>query len=398
MSAQSIRVIWAISGRFVMSLLKNKASLLSLILLPVIFTFMFGVLPSMGDNGRIPVAVVDEDHSRLSAALIQEMSNRQDVKVLTTAEDQATETLRNKTAGLVVTIPSHFGDDLLNQNATTIDFTPAPDQGGAVQSSLVVERNLQAGIQSWQIGGEVALKKAQAQPTDQNAMDIFLQGADAGDHIKPLVIADGKTVRDGLVRTSLTQGQQAVIGFSTMFIMFAVFGVTGSVLREKQTGTWSRLKASPASKASLMAGYSLGFFIIGWIQFAILYVVGRWLFGIDILMNGWTLLTVSLYILATCGLALCIVGVVKTVEQHMGIGSMVAVSTSMIGGAYWPIDVEPIWMQHVAWLVPQNWTIEAFRVISMGIPTLSTLLWPLAVLAGFAFVFFTAGLVQLRYT
>jgi ABC-2 type transport system permease protein len=55
-------------------------------------------------------------------------------------------------------------------------------------------------------------------------------------------------------------------------------------------------------------------------------------------------------------------------------------------------------MQHVAWFVPQNWAIESFRMITVGDVGGMSFFWPLIVLAGFAVVFFSAGLVQLRHS
>ncbi len=95
---------------------------------------------------------------------------------------------------------------------------------------------------------------------------------------------------------------------------------------------------------------------------------------------------------------MCAYGLTKSAQQLGLIGSFVAVVTSMIGGAYWPIDVEPVWMRHVAWFVPQKWAIDAFGIVSAGSVHFPTLALPLGVLGVFSIVFFGVGVAQLRYS
>jgi ABC-2 type transport system permease protein len=396
-----MRVVLKIAKRFVLSIVKRKASVLWMVVLPIVFTFLFGVLPSMSSHQRVPVAVVDLDHSQLSQALVHELERNPDLQILQMNRDEALQALREQSASMVLQLPGGFQDQVLANQAPHLTILPAANQGGNPEVFLTATQELKDIAQSWSVAGQVALQKhvAASDSADTKAkVSIFLDGARQSSQLALPIAVHQTAVHDGTARQVLPQGQQAVIGFSTMFIMLIVFAATSSILVEKRFGTWARLKASPAAKWTVMGGYVLGIFLVGWIQYAIVYATGRWLFQIQVPMNGWMVLTVSLYILAACGIALCNAGLVKTAEQQMAMGSFVAVATSMLGGAYWPIDVEPTWMQHVAWLVPQNWTMEAFRIIVAGMPSLSALMWPLTVLAGFTVIFFTAGIVQLRYS
>ncbi len=394
-----MRVVLEIAKRYVLSIVKRKGSVLWMVVLPIVFTFMFGVLPNLSSHERVPVAVVDLDHSQLSQSLIHELERQPDLKIMQVSRDDALQSLRNQSAIMVLQLPSGFQNQVLANQAPHLTILPAATQGGSEETLLTAEQEIEDIAQSWQVTGQIALQKhSSTSGAADTKVSAFLDGASKSSQLAFPIAVHKTMVNNGDVRQALSSGQQAVIGFSTMFIMLTVFAVTGSILQEKRSGTWARLKASPAAKWSVMGGYVLGLFLVGWIQYAIVYLSGKWLFQIPIPMNGWMALTVSLYILAACGIALCTAGLVNTAEQHMAMGSFVAVATSMLGGAYWPIDVEPIWMQHVAWLVPQNWTMEAFRVIVAGMPTFSALMWPLTILAGFAVIFFTAGLVQLRYS
>ncbi len=155
---------------------------------------------------------------------------------------------------------------------------------------------------------------------------------------------------------------------------------------------------SSADRYQVIGGYALAYFIIGWLQFLLMREFGSLLFHATIPLEGWTILAVSLYILGVSGIALCIAGVTKSQEQHRMIGMFFAIATTEISGAYWPLDIEPTWMQHLAWFVPQTWALQAFNLAAVGATTSTALAVPMMILAAFAIVFFTAGMLQLRYS
>ena len=72
------------------------------------------------------------------------------------------------------------------------------------------------------------------------------------------------------------------------------------------------------------------------------------------------IILVSVLLLAVIGLALLLASIVKTTEQQSALGNIVVISTCMIGGLYWPIEIEPRnKCQAVANFIPQTWAIVA---------------------------------------
>ena len=60
------------------------------------------------------------------------------------------------------------------------------------------------------------------------------------------------------------------VGFAIMFMMFGLSGAASTILDERIGGTWSRLMITPAKKFQIGLGYLLAYFLMGWIQFAVL--------------------------------------------------------------------------------------------------------------------------------
>lgn len=395
-----MRSLFAILKRSLLGIIRQRSNLLFMIAMPLLFTFMFGVLPGLNNNSGNPIAVVDADMTPVSKGFIEALRQTGIYSVQEIVPSAATETLRNLDASLVLTIPHGFEEDSLSGKDVTLGITPSANTVASQNGTMAMQGQLEESMNDWERAGGVAANAAKRQGgTSQVVLEqAFLDGLQDESKVKPVVSTETVVLNAQSVVGTPSAAEHAVAGFSAMFMMFTIFGAAGGLIEEKRKGTWARIKSSPVPNLSVMTGYGASLFMVGWLQFGIMYLSSRWIFNIPSPMNGWVVLTISLYTLAVCGIALCVAGMAKSVQQHMTTMSLVTVSTCMIGGAYWPIDMEPNWMQHVAWLVPQNWAIDAMQWISLGSTSLSVMLLPITVLIGFAVVFFTAGMFQLRYS
>jgi ABC-2 type transport system permease protein len=182
-----------------------------------------------------------------------------------------------------------------------------------------------------------------------------------------------------------------------MFLMITLMSVTGTILQARSMGVWYRMLAAPASRFEILGGYLASFFLIGWIQFGILMGISSWLFGIDWGSVLGQAVLVSALLLCIVGLGLFIAGLVRTAEQQSALGNLLIVSTCMLGGVYWPLDVVPDTMKKIAEFIPQAWAMKGFTELVARGGSLPDILGPVAVLLGFAAVFLTVGVVRVRY-
>ena len=130
-------------------------------------------------------------------------------------------------------------------------------------------------------------------------------------------------------------------GFSILFVMIVMLSATGTILKARQIGVWPRLLGAPVSKVQILTGYILSFFLIGWIQFGVLMILTHSLFDVQWGNLLGVIILVSVLLLAIIGLALLLASIVKTTEQQSALGNIVVISTCMISGLYWPVEIEP---------------------------------------------------------
>jgi ABC-2 type transport system permease protein len=389
----------AILRRFLIELVRNPMNWISMIVFPVLFTLVFTVLPQWSRTS-INVAVVDHDMTPVSHSLIQQMRKDPDLTVVPEpSEAAARQQMRGMKVDVILTIPKGFQGQVVKGSGGALTVTPSPNEYGSVSSATGPVAELKEQLQRWTLAGSTAVATARSHTGANTAglANAYVAGLAKANQMHSPITTRLYILEAGRNYPAVdTSGSQNVVGFAMMFIIFSVFGVAGGMFEERRRGTWDRIKASPLPRSVVMAGYGIRLFVIGWLQFAVLYVTGL-CFNVRIPLDGWGVLVVSLYILAVGGLALCVSGVVRSAQQQSLVGMFTAIVTSMLGGAYWPIDLEPEWMQQVAWFTPQNWVLEAMRTVAIGAGSFAHLAWPLAVLAGLAAVFFGAGQLQLRY-
>jgi hypothetical protein len=103
---------------------------------------------------------------------------------------------------------------------------------------------------------------------------------------------------------------------------------------------------------------------------------------------------------ATFNAALAIVlgNVARTAGRSSGIGVMTTMMLAALGGAWWPIEITPAWMQQLGSLLPTGWAMNAIhRLVNFVDPSLAAVPHLAAMLGG-ALVLGWIGAVTFRCT
>jgi ABC-2 type transport system permease protein len=68
-----------------------------------------------------------------------------------------------------------------------------------------------------------------------------------------------------------------------------------------------------------------------------------------------------------------------------------------LGGAWWPLEITPQFMQIIGHISPIAWAMDGFRSLIFYGGTLTDVLLPVAVLLGASLVFLVIGARYFRY-
>ncbi|WP_423189069.1 ABC transporter permease [Alkalibacterium sp. f15] len=183
-------------------------------------------------------------------------------------------------------------------------------------------------------------------------------------------------------------------GMTFYFSAFSVFYLMINLIEEKKMGTWNRLIFSPLSKTKIYMGQMLHYFLVGFIQIALSFIILSNLIDVDLGTNYVPMLVVILsFIFAIVSLGMFIIGIVSSPQQLQIVIPIVATSMAMIGGAFWPLEiVNNRILLFLAELMPIKHGIQGMiGAVNQG-SSVSELFGPIAALLFMGVLFMVIGL------
>ncbi|MEH7050891.1 ABC transporter permease [Bacillus pseudomycoides] len=380
-----MKKVWALCWLELKQILIKPQSYTLMFGMPIIFTLIFGGLLGGSGNEKVNISLVDQDGSTLSNSYYEEIKKSDLISIEKVTYEEAKQKIKNKKSSGIVTIPKEFQKSMTDGKIEKVKFQSSADFTGGAS----VEQVLQSAMKKMDI--EVA---AARDSEKKGGMSWEKMYETIHTKVEPVSLQK-ESIVPGEKKLNNVTGRAA--GFSILFVMIVMLSATGTILKSRQLGVWYRLLGTPVSKAQILGGYILSFFLIGWIQFGTLMVLTNVLFDVQWGNLLGIIILVSVLLLAVIGLALLLASIVKTTEQQSALGNIVVISTCMINGLYWPIEIEPEWMQTAANFVPQTWAMRGFTELIARGGTLADIAGYIGILMLFAGVFFIIGLTRIRY-
>ncbi|WPG35230.1 ABC transporter permease [Variovorax sp. EBFNA2] len=330
-----------------LAVLRDKGVLLIMLLAPIIYGFFYPWPYGTQAVTRVPVAVVDQDHSGLSRQIARfaMASPRLDVRMVTSDVHEAQQALwrgeiegyallpqdlkRNVLRGTpaVVTIEGNGAYALLNK-AVLYGFSEAV---GTVSAGVEI-RKLQA-------GGQSAVQAARSRsPLNTQLVPLFNPSEGYGSYVVPAV--------------ALLILQQTLLMGAAML-----------------AGTWAearRLRAGMGAwlgRLGTLSGFGVlsGVFYFGWVFFLQDYPRGGNPFGALVLL--------LFYVPAICVLGLLLGCWFRDRERALQVLLFTALPMAFLSGFSWPVEALPAPLQALRWLFPSTAGIQAsLRLNQMGAP------------------------------
>ena len=168
---------------------------------------------------------------------------------------------------------------------------------------------------------------------------------------------------------------RSVGGWAMMFLLFVLTGAAGSVFEEKQSGVVLRILAAPVTRVQVLWSKYLFHISLGVIQLIVLFIAGASLFKIDIISNAFNLLLVMLAASTACSaFGMLLAAVCTTPGQARGLGTLLILAMSSIGGAWFPVSFMPPFFQTLSHASIVYWAMEGFlQVLWRGAGTVEIL-------------------------
>jgi ABC-2 type transport system permease protein len=401
--------------------LSDRRGLIVGVLVPILiaafFGYVFGGNGSAEEAGKIPIAVVDEDHSAVSRGIAADLAQESMLAVQNLTRSHAEEQVRLGKVQVAAIMPEGFGSgatralfggEMRPQIQLLID--PSQAMSGRVVEGLFAQHGMQEITKEAFTGamGQAVLAESveqldrttTAEVPERAELKALLEAARS---LNSRIASGGGTQTSGLqgglsipytiATTRVTSAQNvpyngyahSFAGMTIQFILFAGIDAGVLLLLTRDRGVWQRLRSAPLSKAQFLLAKTLATTLIGLFQFTLVYCAAFAIFRVRVAGSviGFVALAVAFCLLnAAFGLLLASIG--RSAAATRGIAMMVVVLMVMIGGAWVPAFVFPRWLQQVSLGAPTRWAVDGLDAVTWRGLGLNAAMYPVIVLGATA--------------
>ncbi len=439
-----MKTLWHIAKKDLLQVLKDRNSFILLLIVPVILVAILGAAFSndIGGNSKpaeFTVAVSNKDDGYIGDTLIKALQAKNDSFKITirkyNSAAQVSQQVTNGNAVVGLVIPAKTTKDLSDAASkgqiisNIIQFYMPPNSNdqrititqhivtnvidhqvdtlyagsAAVQQVAAAVKQVQqtatpncnnGGSQVWGSSysntsgnchfdasaiNAAAISKAvgEASPTNKNVSLVELYSTGSAPKVNSF--------------------DRSLPGFAILFALFGLNTVAASILQEKDDGTFRRLLIAPIPRYALLGGKLLAQFVLTLLQLTMLFTIGYLVFKLSI--GSWPIIALLLVStsIATTGLGMLLVSVLKTRRQLAPLVTLTTLVTSAIGGSWWPLWSEPQWMQQVAKIGVTAWALEGLNGVMIFGKSFAEVQFDILGLLGYGLVCFLLALRLFRF-
>ncbi|HOF80374.1 MAG: ABC transporter permease [Bacteroidales bacterium] len=352
------------------------------IVLMTIFAFAFGGVGKTRQSNKITLLVSDLDNTPLSKKAILQLDSLKSIQLQVVTLEEAEESIKKGNRSCVLVIHIGFSDSLIKGAELPLELRYDEARGievGLIQQSLVptiamLPFNLLNSKQM--IGNRLARMAGINDPKAKEA--IKTQSDHLYDAISDGILRSGKRDKVNIASnfmggdikmTKLVRSTndnqlgliQAVAGTAVMWLLFSVVGVGMSLLDEKHEGTLTRLLYTPTNPVNILFSKMISANVISILQLLIMFLFASLAFGLEIYSNlGGMLINIIATAFACSSFGILLASLAKNRSQVQGLSILIILVMSAIGGSMIPLIFMPSFMQKIAVVSVNYWSIQGF--------------------------------------
>lgn len=402
---------------------RDRAALFFVLAFPLAFVLFFGAVSGglAGGDMTIEIAVVDRDSTEASRGLAETLREKDALRLRPAPPDGAREAVRRGDLAAYVEILPGYGESVSTFGATgdtLLEIGTDPGRGPAASlvEGMVVEaaytRLADVFSEPADLRRRVERSRQELARADTAApggyrpalreflghLDDYLGSEDTA------ALAGGSAMQGPAVRqvTVAARADRPRSPFEINFPQAILWGViacvaafAASLVRERQAGTFLRLRYAPLSRGAILAAKALACFVAIVAVSVLFLALGRFVFGVRIGSPAMLALAVTGVALGFVGLMMLLATLGRTEQAVSGASWAVLLVMAMVGGGMVPLVALPEWIRTVGHVSPVKWGILALEGAIWRGFDLGEMLLPVAVLLVIGAAAFAAGLAVL---
>jgi ABC-2 type transport system permease protein len=293
------------------------------------------------------VAVTDEDHTAVSEDMIRYLADDLQMEVITDYTGEEIQTaLVEKDISAAITIPAGYQDSLLALEPTTLPVTVLGDYENAAFVQGYLDRYA-ASLAELAVGADGSADAYEELLADAKESAVKVNTVEKNDEL--------------LKKDAQMDGFLSAVGFYIMFSFMLMISLSAMLISDRKNGTFRRIKAANVSSLSYTGAYVLvgllGAMLMLVVPLAACRIAGIYT-GVPF---GAMVLILFCYAVFVVAFGLLIGIITPSINGALTIIIAVCTITSMLGGAWFPIETAPKVLQMLGRFTPQYWVLQTLQ-------------------------------------
>ena len=377
--------LWQSAYKEFLLLTRDIGGLAVLFLMPLLLVITITIIQDTTfktiQENKIPILLVDLDKGEVSKQVMDNLGASKLFEViLQNDENDALDLVQKGDYQLAIVLPQHLSNDLnlkINQNVKGILAKFGVEEDTIQPDKIFQKKEIRlyfdpATQLSFKSSVRSNIDRMISQIESKSIYEAFQEelGEDESETLfdTDSFITFTEIIPNTEKQTTIPNSTQHNIPAWTLFaIFFIILPLSINMVNEKNQGTFIRLRTQPVHYAIVLGGKAVVFLVVSLLQFALMLLVGIYLFPIlglprlEVSGRLPLLFVVAFFAgLAAVGLGLLLGTIARSQEQSAPFGATFVVILAAIGGVWVPVFAMPKFMQVISNLSPMNWGLNAF--------------------------------------
>jgi ABC-2 type transport system permease protein len=355
----SIQAIGSVARKEFIHIYRDWRILVLLLILPPVFTLIFGHAFETTASKNVPALLENADHSTLSNMFVRQLLSETTFNWRQGRTIGGQPDLLREGVQAALVIPRDWGASLKNGNPVPL---PLYLDGSDTNTATELEGRIQESL------GEFQKKQ----------LDAMVEALPEG------VIDLGKKlpveVRKGFVSAMTRWGTKAQVLYNPerRFIDYVVPGVIGIILqlltvtltactiaRERESGTLYQLMVTSLRRGEIVIGKILPYLAISILLIFVIILVAGWHFHVAFHQPLMLAVICLLFLLCSLGLGLLISAFSRTQTQAIQLSVFFLLPVFVLSGAFAPLEQLPRAIRYLSECFPLTHFCRSFRLVNL---------------------------------
>jgi ABC-2 type transport system permease protein len=391
MKRLSFTAIKSVAYKEFLHIYRDRRVLILLVLLPPLFTLLFGHAFETSEISDVPAFLINRDVSERTQRFVDIVLKSKTFRWRQASPDIANESdLLGHGVRAALVIPQGWSDSLSAGNPKPLrlyldgsDINTASAAEGAVQKSLAEFQIKERDILVESLPEDVIElgKKLRVEIRKQ-----FVSLMEAWSAESKILYNPKSRVIDYVI--------PGIIGLILQLLTVTLMACT--IARERESGTLYQLLVTSLRRGEIVIGKILPYLAVSIVLIVIIIGLSAWHFGVAFYQPPALAVICLLFLLCSLGLGLLISAIARTQTQAIQFSVFFLLPVFVLSGAFAPLEQLPTTIRYVSEIFPLTHFCRAFRLVNMYHATASFYVVDLVVLLAGALVTFVGAAFLLK--